>query len=94
MPPIAVALAVFSALASPGIAYFVATRRLSGKITTSEAADLWKESSAIRDDYRGQLQAAWGRIKDLEADLRTVRQENEELRTEINRLKRTVNGTS
>ena len=36
-------------------AYLASVRRLSGKIGTSEAEDLWAESADIRKDYRAQL---------------------------------------
>lgn len=46
-------------------AYIAAAKKLSGKINTSEASQLWEESRSIRDDYRDQLKVANDTIKDL-----------------------------
>lgn len=37
------------------IAYLQMSRRLSGRIETSEAGHLWEESSKLREDYRSRL---------------------------------------
>ena len=73
-------LAVAAALLGPLGAYIVAARRMSGKIATSDASDLWKESAAIRTSlqlrneqlqgvitkYQARLDAAEARITQLE----------------------------
>lgn len=50
-----------------GLAYFVQKRRQSGQIQTSEAADLWGESKAIRE-YQAKEMA------ELRAELETLKQ--------------------
>lgn len=50
--------------------WLVAARRLSGRIATSEAAELWKEAGAIRNDYRARLAMADERTRELEVRLR------------------------
>lgn len=84
---------VLSVIAAPLVAYIVATRRLSGKISTSEASELWKESTAIRHDYRDRLRFAddhlrelEGRVRALEKENTTLQQENERLRAKVERL--------
>jgi chromosome segregation ATPase len=47
-------------------AYLASVRRLSGKIGTSEASDLWEESASIREDYRTRLNFAEARAIRLE----------------------------
>lgn len=42
-------VAVLIALAAPIAAYLAAVRRFSGKIGSSDAAELWAESRSIRD---------------------------------------------
>ena len=49
--------------------WLVKARQLSGKIETSEAADLWAESAAIRADCWRQLELARERIAALEKRL-------------------------
>lgn len=77
-------------LVGPLITYLVATRRFSGKISSSDATELWRESKEIRD---------WGtsRIAELNATVGTLEQritkcerqndvllrENDELRRQI-----------
>lgn len=70
--------------------YLTAIRKLSGRISTSEATDLWKESKAMRDDYREQLTAAEARTAALEARIVKLEarnsglvQENVELREKV-----------
>lgn len=56
-------------------AYVAAARKLSGKINTSEASQLWEESRAIRDDYREQLKVANGVIQDLRDRIKRLEEE-------------------
>jgi len=55
------------ALFAPVGAYLVAARRMSGRIASSEASELWDESRSIREDYRQRLGVAHARIAQLEA---------------------------
>ena len=80
MDTIAVPL-LAAALAALG-AYLTASRRLSGKIGTSEAEELWKESAAIRQDYREQLTAGDRRAARLEERVATLEQRNNDLARE------------
>jgi len=77
---IAAAISAISVVLGPIIAYVAASRRLSGKIQTSEAKDLWRESASIRDDYRARLKEALFHIGQLEKS-------NSELRSELNDMK-------
>jgi cell division protein FtsB len=86
-----VALAV--ATVGPLLTYLVASRKLSGKIGTSDAADLWSESRSIRDDYRDRLDqsnrrqaACEERIAKLESDKNALVGENMMLRGRIDVL--------
>lgn len=59
--------ALIAAIIGPLITYIAANRKLSGKISTSEAESLWAESASMREDYRTRLDQANKRISDLEA---------------------------
>jgi hypothetical protein len=59
---IPIAVAIIAALG----AYLASARKLSGKIGTSDAAELWKESASIRQDYREELRLANERSRKLE----------------------------
>ena len=61
---IAIPLAVALIAALGG--WIVKARQLSGKIETSEAADLWQESAAMREDYRARIAHAEARAERLE----------------------------
>jgi chromosome segregation ATPase len=76
-PALVVALVV--ATVGPLIAYLGASRKLSGKIGTSEASDLWAESSRIRDDYRERLDKSNVRQAELEARVAKCEGENNSL---------------
>lgn len=71
--PIGVAL-----LAAAG-AFFAAIRRMSGKIATSEAAQLWAESASIREDYRVKAERNGERIARLEERLALCEKDNNKL---------------
>lgn len=60
-------------------AYVAAARRLSGKIDTSEASQLWEESRSIRNDYRDRLDAANQRQAKLEERMAGLERKNIEL---------------
>lgn len=58
------------------VALMIAARRFSGKVGSSEAAQLWAESRAIR-------QEAQERILDLEKRVKELEHENYKLRLEL-----------
>ena len=66
---IAVVVPVVVALIAALGGWMVKARQLSGKIETSEAADLWQESAAMRADCWKQLERAQARIEALEKRL-------------------------
>jgi hypothetical protein len=62
----AIVVPVLLAVIAPIGAYLLAARKMSGKIGTSDATELWKESKAIRDDYRTRISGLVERIRELE----------------------------
>jgi septal ring factor EnvC (AmiA/AmiB activator) len=77
---------VFAALVAPVGAYFLAAHKMSGKINTSEAQQLWEESRAIRDwssqeiqSLRAALSEAMSRISHLEEQNRELTEQNASL---------------
>lgn len=78
----ALLVALGAAVIGPLVAYFTASRKLSGKIGTSEAAQLWAESTNIRDDYRQRLAVSDSRQVALEVRVATLEGLNTELARE------------
>lgn len=78
------------AMIAAGGSYLVALRRLSGKIATSEAAELWQESKAIREDYRERLASLEARVAQLEQQNNELVAANLKLRENKNKLESTV----
>ena len=74
-----VIVALIAAVAAPLGAYLLAVRRMSGKIATSDASDLWAESRSIRDDYRERLLESSERASRLEARVAVLEGTNTEL---------------
>lgn len=72
-------LALGAILIGPIGAFIVATRRLSGKIATSDAGELWSESASIREDYRQRLEKADARQAVLEARVAQLEDANNKL---------------
>jgi hypothetical protein len=74
-----VVIAALGALAT----YLVARREHSGKVATSNAADLWGASQTLLVDQRAE-------IVSLRTDNTTYRSENDRLRTENDRLRKEI----
>lgn len=86
----ATTVAVAIALLGPLGAYIVAARRLSGKIGTSEASDLWAESASIRRDYAQRLEIANERIEVLENQKAALEQQVAGLQAQVRALEERV----
>lgn len=63
------AAAIIAAFLGPVGAYLVSARKMSGKIGTSDAEQLWAESKAIRDWSANQLASQTQEIQELRAEL-------------------------
>lgn len=78
-----------AALAALG-AYFIALRRASGTIQTSEASDLWEESKAIRQELRDRITELNLEIGRLQGRLEAVEGRNTELDNKIAEQRDTI----
>lgn len=65
----AATVAIIAAGVGPIGAYFIAARRMSGKIGNSDAEQLWQESRAIRDWSTERIDAYVKEIHDLREEL-------------------------
>ncbi len=90
-------IAVLVALAAPVLAYLAAAKRLSGRIGTSEAGDLWEESRSIRQDYQRRIEElnrvvseCSQRIDSLEDRNAALFRENENLKYAVATHERTI----
>jgi chromosome segregation ATPase len=83
-------IALGALLIAPLVSYLAASRRLSGKIGTSDAKELWSESRSIRDDYRVQIDRANSRVKQLEDRVGALEERNHRLTQENEGLRRQV----
>jgi hypothetical protein len=61
------------------LGYLAAGRNARGKITTSEASDLWEESRAIRADYAARLARCDERIAQQEQRIAIIQAANDAL---------------
>lgn len=91
-------------MVAPALTYLGVVRRLSGRIATSEAGDLWDESTRMRLEYRDQLRdaneqirvaheqirVAGERIVSLEASLLAVQEQLRDALGTILEIKETV----
>lgn len=73
-------------LVGPVGAYLVAARKMSGKIATTEATQLWAESAAIREWSSARIDKCDEEIIRLNAELDKTKAELETAKTEIRRL--------
>lgn len=74
--------AVAAVVLGPVVAYVTTTRKLSGKIRTTDADQLWVESRSIRDDYRDRLARAEHRVMEVETRMAEVERRNGQLERE------------
>lgn len=81
-----VIVALVAAVIGPLVAYMTAARKLSGRVGTSEASQLWAESKVLRDDYRERLTATDLRQAQLEARVSMLEGLNNELARDNLRL--------
>ncbi|HMS83607.1 MAG TPA: hypothetical protein PKD12_08155 [Nitrospira sp.] len=84
-------IAVLALIVGPLGAYIGVSRRLSGKIGTSEAADLWAESKSLREDASAKLARCDERVVGLEVRVRDLEKDNTTLSRENLDLMRKVN---
>lgn len=73
-------VAVAAVVVAPLVGYLAASRKLSGKIGTSDAGRLWDASEAMRNEYRTDLAAANIRIAALEEKVAELARENASLK--------------
>jgi len=85
------------AIAGSAITAYVAVRRASGRVGTSEAADLWEESRSIRQDYASRIKELNETVSRCEERLETqaariddLEQKNEKLYLENGNLRRMI----
>jgi len=75
-PAVLISSGALAAVAGSVGAYLVASKKMSGKIGTSDASELWAASQALRNDYRDQLGKMADRQRDLEGRVATLEGEN------------------
>lgn len=83
---------IVTALISSLGAYLLAARRMSGRIETSAAKELWDESAAMRGDYREQIAGLRRRIAELEASAQECKETIERLEAVIRGLRGEARG--
>lgn len=81
---------VLAALVAPLVTYLVAKRQRSGKIVTTEAAQLWNESTAMRRELRETVGRLEERVRELERERAICYERIEVLEAELANLRRRV----
>lgn len=69
------------------VAWWVAKRQRSGRVDTSEAASLWAESQAMRQELRAEVVASRTEISSLRTELVEVRAALAAVRAEADRYR-------
>lgn len=77
---------VLVALVGPLATYLIAARKLSGKIDSSDATELWQESRSIRDWSKAQIEMLTARIAAVEQQNATLASANADLVGQIRDL--------
>ncbi len=72
-------VAIVVALVGPLFGYLAAARKMSGRIQTTEASDLWAESASIREWSASRIKTLNALVAKLENRVDELEQEREEL---------------
>lgn len=72
-------ISLLGVIVASGGTYLIARRKASGRVDTTEAAVLWKQSQAMRKELRDE-------VVDLKEQLREARAEIVELRNRVKEL--------
>lgn len=88
-----VLVGIATSLVSGILVYLASRRRNSGKVATSDAADLWAESNAMRKELRDEVaslrverEKQADRIRELEIDKEKQADEMRELKNRVRDL--------
>lgn len=68
-------LTASSVIVTAVLTYLGVVRKLSGRVSTTDAAQLWDEARGIREDYSARLKIAMDRIATLEVVTEQLRRE-------------------
>jgi chromosome segregation ATPase len=77
---------IIAAVVGPLGAYLLAARKLSGKVATSDASELWAESKSIRQWSTARIEALDMEVSLLRTRVGLVEQQNDALARENSRL--------
>ena len=83
-------LSFLAAVIGALVTYLVAARRLSGKIASSEAKDLWEEAGKIRDWAYTEIDSLRKRLEAAERAHESCLKENAELRRRVSALENKI----
>jgi predicted RNase H-like nuclease (RuvC/YqgF family) len=89
-PALVALLALIASVLGSVVTYLVAVRRLSGKVKTTEAEDLWREAGALRKEYLDAAEDLRSQLRDCRERIAVIEMDNERLHTENHRLQKRV----
>lgn len=73
-------LGLLGAVVTGGFGYLIARRNTSGRVNTTDAAKLWDESNAMRQELRDEVVALRGKVDNFEGQVAVLNTLNAELR--------------
>lgn len=76
---IAVLVGAISTILGSIFAYILAVRKMSGRVSTTDAEQLWREAGDIRQDYKSRLIDESLRTRDLEKRVAILEGQNHDL---------------
>lgn len=81
------------AFLAPFFAYLGVTRKLSGRIDTTEAGLLWREAGLMREEYRARAEQCETSLKAIRNELQIAVARNTALRRENKQLREELKGS-
>lgn len=81
MSPVLIAvLGTLGLLITGTSGYLIARRNTSGNVATSDAAKLWDESNAMRQELRNEVVELRGKVDNFDGQMTVLKEQNAELR--------------
>lgn len=83
-------IGIVGAIVGPALGFILSRRSQSGRVETSAAVDLWKESSTMRGELHRRIEHLETRLDEKTHELDEMKRENTALRTEVTLLREKV----
>lgn len=83
---------IIVALGAPLLAYLGIARKLSGRIATSEAANLWEEATQMREEWQRRATECEQQVLAARNEIQILTARNTELTRQVREMRNALRG--